>query len=490
MKRNYDVIIVGSGIAGLSAAEVLAGAGVDVLVIDDNAQGGGQLLRSPGRPDPGRSVSQAPWYDRAKKEGFRLMGRITGSRVDRLHSAQVLGLFAGPSLAVETGPDDGTIIKASCVLLATGARERFLPFKGWTLPGVISTGGAQILIKSHGILPGRETLVAGTGPLQLALASEILRYHGRVTAVLDHQDWRPKLGFLPLWKHQWPRIAEGMVHLSRILGRGVPLMQGTGILEARGKRSIESVVAARLDSRGKPVPGTQTIYMPKTLAVGYGFLPNIELAVQAGCETVYDRDRGGWVVRVNNRLETSMQSVFAAGEITGIAGGGKSRVEGLIASRSILDSLGHTHRLPKTLAHRKTAVRLEKLRGLETRYGTFLNRLCHIPDAAFRHIHDDTIICRCEEITMKEIKGAMSRGFLTTGAIKKATRCSMGRCQGRTCGPVISAIISAHTSPPSGSIAPVPARFPVKTVSLATLAQLKSSTDSLDLGNGLQQDFR
>ncbi|MFH1152744.1 MAG: NAD(P)/FAD-dependent oxidoreductase [Pseudomonadota bacterium] len=474
MKRKVDVIIVGCGMAGLGAAEVLAGSGLRVLMVDDNAHGGGQLLRTPHNAGLKSPSSRAPWFDPVKQMGFRGLDRIKGKPIERLQGLQVLGLFPGPSLVVEAGPGNVQEIQGTSVLLATGARERFLPFKGWTLPGVISTGGAQILMKSHGILPGPETLVGGTGPLQLALASEILRHHGRVAAVLDLQCWQSKLGIFPLVHHQLPRMVEGAMHLYRILAGRVPLKQGVAILEARGKQALESVVAARLDSRGTPVPRTRTVYKADTLAVGYGFVANLELAVQAGCRTVYDPDRGGWTVRVDSSLETSIPSVFAAGEITGIAGGRKSWVEGIMAARSILETLGQTGNagpLGSSFGH-KTPGCLERVRQREMAYGRFLNRLCHIPAAAFRAIDDDTIICRCEEITMKEIRRAMALGFLTPGSIKKETRCSMGRCQGRICGPVIGDILSAFSGQPPGSMGPVPARFPVKNVSLDALAAL------------------
>lgn len=484
MKPGYHVVIVGSGVAGIAAADTLAGHGLDILVIDENPYPGGQMLRETCR------FSHGFWkFDPAlmRSKGFALARKITRNLkqtglpkgVDCVHKAQVLGVFKDPGLMTHRllvhvpqspspdGWDHGRVleIKAEYLVFATGARERWLPFKGWTLPGVMSLGGAQILMKSSGILPARHTLIAGTSPLQTALAADILKNKGFVTALLDENRLTRKIRLLPLLRNQWPRAGEGAVQmLGLILGK-VWCRQGVRVVEARGKEGLESVVTAELDRTGKTLAGTQKIYPARALAIGYGFSANIELPVQAGCGIEYHKDRGGWVVRADENLETSVSSVYAAGEITGIAGAGKSFIEGKLAALSILEKLRITHKSPETA--RDLIFRRTQQMG----YSKFLNRLCEVPSSAFEAIPDETLICRCEEISMGELKKRIRQGFQTAGSLKKATRCGMGRCQGRICRPVMFDILLALTGRNPEQTGKSLSRAPVKNVPMKAFLQ-------------------
>ncbi len=475
MKQAYDVVIVGSGVAGIAAANTLAGHGLEILVLDENPHAGGQILRQHCRVtdgfwefDPrlersGRTVSTQKIV-----QSLRPVRRPKG--ITCVHQARVLGIFSDRELLVHvpdplcpggSGPGCVLEIDAGYLLLATGARERFLPFKGWTLPGVMSLGAAQILMKSSGILPARHTLIAGTSPLQTVLALEILKNKGNVTAILDENPFAKKLGLLPLLKHHGFLAGEGAMQMLGLLIRKVRFRQGVRVVEARGKNELTAVVTADLDRKGNTVPGTFQTYPAEALAVGYGFCPNIELPVQAGCALDYDADRGGWVVRVDHALETSVAAVYVAGEITGIAGAGKSFVEGKLAALSILEKLG------KKTGPGRYAQKLVRMQKHQLGYAAFLNQLCQVPASAYETIDDDVLICRCEEISMGEIRKQIAKGFVTTGSLKKATRCGMGRCQGRVCQPVLFDILLALTGQTPDQTASPSFRAPVKNVPMA-----------------------
>jgi D-hydroxyproline dehydrogenase subunit alpha len=479
VKQAYDVVIVGSGVAGIAAANTLAGHGLEILVIDENPHAGGQILRKECRktdgfwefdPDPVRSGRGASIQKIV--QSLRPVRRPKG--ITCVHQARVLGIFLDRQLLVHVpdllcsggvGPGRVLEVEAGCLLLATGARERWLPFKGWTLPGVMSLGAAQILMKSSGILPARHTLIAGTSPLQTVLALEILKNKGKVTAVLDENHFTKKLGLLPLLKHHVALAGEGAMQMLCLLIRQVRFRQGVRVKEARGKTELETVVTAGLDRKGNMEPGTCQTYPAGALAVGHGFSPNIELPVQAGCALDYDADKGGWVVRVDHALETSVAAVYAAGEITGIAGAGKSFVEGKLAALSILEKL-EKKTGPDTCV--RELVRMQKQ---QLGYAAFLNQLCQVPLSAYEAIEDDVLICRCEEISMGEIRKQISRGFLTTGSLKKATRCGMGRCQGRICQPVLFDILLALTGRPPEQAGSPSSRAPVKNVPLGAFLE-------------------
>jgi len=433
MKSKYNVVIIGSGIGGLSAAATLSGHGLDILIVDENAHSGGQLLRKPGKSPLGFSKFHP---DLMKAKGGSLIQKITASShcIDKINQTQVLGIFIDGRILIhaEALKDPGNIpsgrileIEAEHLVLATGARERTLPFKGWTLPGVMSLGAAQV-----------------------------------------ENPFRKKLSFLPLIPHHWPKLLEGAFYTAQMMWNWVSMINSTRIIEARGKDKFGSVVVAKTTSMGHVINGTETEFTADALAIGYGFVPNIELAVQAGCDIEYQKARGGWIVSADKNLETSIDSIFAVGEITGIAGAKKSYIQGKIAAISILKKVGRINAKKNSIQLLKQMKRLRFLNQQQTAYAAFLNHLCHLPSVAYQEIPDDTLICRCENITMGTIKKAIQQDFTTSGGLKKATRCGMGRCQGRICGPVIVDIIMALTKKAPEAIGPTLSRAPVKNVAI------------------------
>lgn len=475
MKARYHVVIVGSGIGGLSAAVTLAGFGLDVLMIDENIQPGGQLLRQSEK----RVTNFFKFTDSLKTKGFSLIKGIKDAypEIDRINQAQVLGVFKDKRLLIHTKvkknpPHNKTgqiiEVQAEHLIFATGARERYLPFKGWTLPGVMSLGAAQILMKSHGVLPGLNTIIAGSSPLMMVLASEILSNQGKVATVLDENPFSKNLRILPIIQHHWPKLFEGAFYMAQMMRNRVPIVNRARIIEARGTTKFESVIVAKTTPEGQVINGIETKYFADTLAIGHGFVPNIELAVQAGCDIEYQKAKGGWVVTVDKNLESSLNSIFAVGEITGIAGGKKSYIQGKIAAISILKKLDKLNFKKQGTQLSRQIKQLHSLNHKQNAYAAFLNHLCQVPSIAYQQIHDDTLICRCENITMGTIKKAIRQDFVTSGGIKKATRCGMGRCQGRICGTVIFDIIMALTKKTPEEIGPSLSRAPVKNVAISS----------------------
>jgi len=465
MNNKYHVIIVGSGLAGLAAADILSRYGVHILVIDDNAHTGGQLLRK--QPYAGRGSKRFE-PDRLKRHGARLAARLQKDNVQILNGTQVLGIYPEHTLLIEDSRRNVSEYRADSLIIATGARERQLPFKGWTLPGVMSTGAAQILMKSSGILPGRKTLIGGCGPLLLALAAEILASRGHVLAVLDQGSTTMKLKAISAGPAIWPKLFEGATYLARLAAARVSVQQRVRIVEARGRQHLEEVIVADVDADGRIVRGTERSYPTDTLAVGYGFSPNIELPQQAGCAVKFSNAKGGWYVAVDDTMTSTVADIYAVGETTGIAGAGKSIVEGRIAAWTILNKQGA---VDWPTYETKTRP-LTRQRSRQVRYGRFLNQLCRPQPDCYADILDETMVCRCEEITIGEVRRQLNNGFTTMNAIKRATRCGMGHCQGRTCGPILFDIISTFTQRPPAAVGCASARAPVKTVSLGALAQM------------------
>jgi NADPH-dependent 2,4-dienoyl-CoA reductase/sulfur reductase-like enzyme len=461
--KRVDVAIVGGGLAGAAAADVLGRRGVRVLVLDDNLHPGGQYLRG------GRQAG-ACWTDATRRRGLVLIEALPRPTVEVMNRAEVIGVEEGFELLVARGNGELFTVKCGSLLLATGARERFIPFKGWTLPGVMATGAAQILIKHSGILPARKMLVGGAGIFPTAVAYDVQKNGGRVSAVLDEKPFSVRVPPAGLLTRQFVKFAQGGAMFARLRLAGTVVRNGTRLLEVRGDASLREAVAVRVDQKGDVLPGSEKVYRTGCLAAGFGFTANVELAQLAGCGLAYSSGLGGWVVKVNEDLETSADGIYAAGEITVIGGAAKSLAEGRLAGFSILRRLG----LLKSDDARGEISALKKMRRRQMAFARYFNgQYSFSPEYMagwIRSLADDVAVCRCEEVNLGDLRRAVSEGFDTPAAVKKATRCGMGICQGGTCRTILLDVLAALTGKPLAHI-PLPSvRIPIKPVYLGTLA--------------------
>ncbi|MFO8088753.1 MAG: NAD(P)/FAD-dependent oxidoreductase [Desulfatiglandaceae bacterium] len=461
MKSKPKVVVVGAGLSGLAAAGVLCGKGCNVVIVDEGMQPGGQYLK---RPEP--SLGRLPWNrrDSLSSLGLSLIKQIALQGAEFMPGAQVVGADGGRSLWVENAERRLVEMRSEAVLFATGARERFVPFNGWTLPGVISTGAAQLLLKTCGVLPAKRMVVAGCGPLPLTVAAEISAAGVRIQGLIYQTPLLPagkiffRLAAYPL------KMVEAWKSLFRLAAAGVLLRPGAAVIKAVGDEVLQEVVYCSLDREGNLMPGSEKTIRTECLAVGHGFAANIELPQAAGCRLSFDKDAHGWAVEVDECMRTSLPGIYASGELTGVAGARKSLIEGQISGHSIARDLG----LEKEQGYQPRLRRLRRIREKEINFGRLINRVSVPPVGLWRNIHDDTIICRCEDVTMGNIRKSSVDGVLTPGGIKRATRCGMGMCQGRTCGPVLHDLISMQ----AGFTDPVPplsARIPVKPIGVSSL---------------------
>jgi NAD(P)H-nitrite reductase large subunit len=369
-------------------------------------------------------------------------------------------------------------VEARTVILATGARELVLPFPGWTLPGVMTLGAAQILAKEHGILPGRRILLTGSGPLLPAVASQLVRRGAEVVAVLEavHLDqWIPHA---PATWGNWDRLLEGWRYLSHLYGAQVPYRPGRAVIRALGsslalakggaerRGELQAAVVTRLDRQGHPVPGSEETVDVDTLCVGFGFLPNVELAQLAGCAHEFDAARGGWVPRVDERMETTVPDLFVAGETAGVGGARAAMMEGRIAGLTVARRLGYISENELARELTRLAKRYRRLR----RFGAMLNTLFAPRSGLDAIIADETHICRCEEVSAGEVRAAVARGMVELDALKTWTRVGQGACQGRTCGPVLARLIARETGRSGAEVGVFHVRPPLKPVPLGDLA--------------------
>jgi NADPH-dependent 2,4-dienoyl-CoA reductase/sulfur reductase-like enzyme len=426
---TYDVIVVGAGPAGMSAAAAAAEAGCRVCVLDDNHSAGGQIWRRAIR-ETGASLSHGDEY-------LQCVNRLDAAKAEIRSGTRVVTEPQPGSLRVEHD-SSWSDLKYERLILATGAREVFLPFPGWTLPGVMGAGGLQALVKSRLPIAGTRVVLSGTGPLLLAVAAELARRGARIEGVFE----QASLGSLlrlgaGLIVHP-EKIIEGMRYRNSI--RSTPYRAGSWVTEARGRDRLESVTV----SCGGELRDIQCDY----LGCGFHLTPNLELPRMLGCQIE------GALVSVDREMRTSVANIFCAGELTGIGGLEKALIEGEIAGSSAAG---------KPTAH---------LRRQRERLVTFGRKL----DTAFRVraeiaslSQDETVICRCEDVKHAALTAARN-----WREAKLHTRCGMGPCQGRVCGPATAFLFGWQQEgirPPS---------MPASLATLAAPCENETQIDSFD----------
>jgi thioredoxin reductase/bacterioferritin-associated ferredoxin len=456
--EHCDVAICGAGPAGLAAATVLERAGLRVRLLDENIQPGGQLLRHTAKRASGG-------VDRARRRGLRMLDQRTAKERQRPSPQRVIGIFPDREILAADAGEHVIRLKPRAVILATGARERYLPFAGWTLPGVMGAGAAQILVKTHGVLPARRLVAAGAGPLIYAPPADTATAGGRVAAVLDQAGWQDQWRLALALCRRPAKMLEGAAYIIRLQLRGCRMRCGWRVRSAEGRGRLEQVVVSRSDAQGFPTGAAMTI-AADGLAIGWGLVANLDLASQAGCRLAHDARLGGWVVDTDQDLATSVPGIYAAGEVTGIGGGAKALVEGELAALGVLTYLGGS--LGRQAEARRR--RLNRLRRGELALGRALADASRVPPGVLSGIPDDTVICRCEDVTMGEIRQAVFTGADSLLSLKRTLRLGMGICQGRTCGPIVADVLALLTRGPHVPEPPWGTRAPIKPVTLEALA--------------------
>ncbi len=462
MKKKYNVVIIGGGFSGLVAADILSNRGLSILFVDENNYLGGQLLRKiPERL--GKYLKYKP--DSIKKYGYNLAKKVFDSDIEIALNSRVIGIYKDKELLVEVEEKKVFNVKAEVILFATGARERFLPFKGWTLPGVYSTGMAQIMMKSSGVLPGRNVLISGSGMFLFAVGYELIKNGAKLHGIYENSGFVDKVKLISQFIPQFSKFAEGGRYLFKIYSSLVPIRYRRRVIEARGDKGVEEVVVAKLNKEGYPISGSEKVYKVDSLLTGFGFVANIELPQLAGCETEFDKKKGGWIIKVKDNLETSISDIYAAGEITGIAGSLKSINEGKIAANSILKRF----KLIENNDYENNLKKLINERKKHLKFGEYFNTLYSIGKGDILSIDDNTVICRCEDVKLKDIKESVKNGYTTPGGLKISVRAGMGNCQARTCGPVIYDIINVLTNKGYKDIGTFSVRPPIKPICMNSL---------------------
>jgi NADPH-dependent 2,4-dienoyl-CoA reductase/sulfur reductase-like enzyme len=463
---RVTLAVIGAGPAGLEAAATAAERGVSVALVDSRERPGGQYYRQP----PAAFALQD--RSRHRRDAERLLKRAGHPLVRHVGGVTVWGMFPaaeGWEIALD-GPGGFGSVLAPFVILAPGAYDRPVPFPGWTLPGVLTAGGAQGLLKTQRVLPGRRFLLSGTGPLQLAVAAALVQNGGEVVAVLEgaRVDWHALQHATAAWG-QWTRLAEGLEYAQALRAARVPVRTGWAVAAAHGDDEVKAATITRLDADWRPIPGTQERVEVDTVVVGYGFVPSTELSRLAECEHTLRPELGGLVPVRDERLLTCQPGLYVAGDAGGITGAAAARIEGRLAALSVCRRLGIRGADERAIG--------QAIRGLE-RERRFARALAAVfsPGPGLNELAtDDTLICRCENVTLGEIRKAVRGGARAVNEVKGLTCVGMGNCQGRTCGTLVPRLVARELAalgcqvPPKADLLTM--RPPIHPLSLQALSE-------------------
>ena len=477
--RSCDVAIVGAGPSGLAAAEVMREYGLDVIIIDEQPRAGGQILRQPPRSFSVDHWLQARLYRKAKAV---LHSMEDSGDVDWRLGCTVLGIMrqsayrtpvnrrSGHELWIQ-GPSGCEILHASAVLIAPGCYERPLAFPGWTLPGVMGAGAIQGFVKSQQFVPGNRFVLAGSHPLQLVVADQLVAAGADVAAVIFTQQLRAAAAALrdPLVMLQHTRqLAETARILWRLKRARVPVIFGSTIARVEGKDFVERATVAALLPDGKIDWGRTETMECDRVGVCHGFLASSELARQAGVAVRWREHEGGWLAGHDEWFESSVAHLFVAGEITGVAGADAALEKGRIAGVGMLRALGRIDTLKAQRLARTARRRLRRI----NRFAGALNTLARPPQGlANATMTDDTTLCRCESISRGEFQRQLQQNphVVSADAAKLLTRAGMGMCQGRLCGDNAARLIARERGLTLAQVGTFQAQAPVKPVRLDVL---------------------
>ncbi len=420
-----DVVVVGAGPAGMAAALAAADGGASVVLVDAGRALGGQFHRQ-----------AAAEFD-VRRKGFVGDRVLSHELITYLPESSVWAV-EGTRLWVQRGAADAAgrsvfAVDGRAVVLATGAYDRVLPFPGWDLPGVYAAGAAQALAKGQRIAVGRRVVVAGTGPFLLPVAESLIGVGAAVVGLFEANRLSTVVrGWAPDALVAVGKLGEAVGYVRTLARHRVPLRHGWTVIAAHGSDRVEAVTVVRLDSGWKPIAGTERRLECDAVCVGFGFTPQLELAVAAGCKLTDD----GLAVVVDAEQQTSTPGVFAAGELTGIGGADLSAAEGRIAGVAAARRAGAAR--PESAGDRE----LGRLR----RFAEALARAYPVLDGWKGWSHTDTLVCRCEEVSRGDVEAAVGGRGVEGRAFRLSCRVGLGLCQGRVCSRNVAELVGSGPS--------------------------------------------
>ncbi len=468
MSSHYDTIVIGAGPAGLTASSNLAEMGLKVLNLDEQNRLGGQIYRNVENASKDTLDKMGVEYSR----GLELAQRFRKSGAEYLGNASVWNVESEGRVCYSR---DGVSerITANYIIIATGAMERPIPFPGWTLPGVMGAGAVNGLAKDANLCPSGTVVLAGSGPLLLLEAALLIEKGVEVAAILETTPKIPSLSIFP----NVPKallgtdfLLKGVKMLLDIRKSGVVHHKGITNLKAHGETAVTAVAA---DCGGK-----QLNLKAEMLLVHFGVIPDTHIYRLAGCHMEWEKSQRYWYPTTDKWGRTNFERIFGAGDATGVSGAMAAEYKGELAALEVAYCHGI---IPKYERDSLAESPLGKLK--KDGYPRPLIDSVFAPDPKRFSFENTTVLCRCENITVGNVRNVVSEGVTDLNEVKAITRCGMGPCQGRMCGPTLGEIVAAELdiSVPDAGLLTI--RPPLKPIPLGEVATMDIESGGVDPAN-------
>jgi len=460
-----DFLVIGGGPAGLAASALAASQGVRTVLVDERPSLGGQIYK---QPSPGFVVHDPRKLGHDYQRGMALVEAAQSAGVEFVTRTSVLSLRGTTAILLSEGSSATRTLHAKRVLIAPGAYDRPVVFPGWTLPGVITAGGAQGLIKTSRVSAGNRVGFAGSGPLALAFPAQLRRYGVNVVLALEAgpaPKLRSTMGLLGSLPGNVSLLRDGISYRRQLLQSRIPLHYRRIIVRAEGENYVEAMVHAAVDPEWRVIPDSEVRVELDTICLGYGFVPSAELFRLVECAFSHDENLGGSVVNLDEWCRTSVPGVYGAGDGTGVRGSLVAVDQGRLAALGAAMDLGAIS--PEAAA--KLALPSRRRLAAKERFRQMLNPMFRVGAGIYDLATPETLVCRCEEVTRNRIDEAIA-ATSDINSVKSYTRAGMGLCQGRNCQLQIAAMIAAHLGSSPKDVHTATQRPPIRPVPLGILA--------------------
>ncbi len=457
MTKVYDIAVIGAGPSGSNAAMAASKLGSTVVIIDEQPRAGGQVWRAKST-----AIVSAPKTPETIA-GDRLRSSLDASKATHLANARVWQIEReNDTWALHVLKDGATLtIFAKALVVATGAREFVQPIPGWTTPGVIGLAGATALFKQELTLPGKNTVVSGTGPLVFFVASEIRQLGGSVAAIVTPNTRGDWLRALPDMLARPSLMWRGAIWIADLMMARVPIYWGHAASAVKGKTATSAVSIQRLGPDGSPV-GVVSDVTADSLCLGNGLIPAIEAAQLAGASITHRPELGGWVAQAKEDGSTEVEGLFICGDGAGIRGAAAAEIHGTLTGYTAATFLGKGAGVSQKSQYKAYAK--------AAKFGLAMTKLS-VPKIGFQKLTTpDTIMCRCESLTQKSVRHEITSGANSTNAVKSGLRAGMGPCGGKYCQTAIAAMVAQMNGHGAGKSPPPTPRPPLRPVPTSALA--------------------
>jgi len=417
-KKEYDVIIIGAGPSGVKSALTCSKKGLKVLIIDSNGNSGGQIYRAP----PKSYIKKSKKTLEENLIQIKFSEDLKRNNIDTAYNHTVWQV--SPGFKIDAFNENGTIQwNTKNLIVATGTYEKIIPFDGWTTPGVIGLAASTILLKAHQTIPGNKIVLAGNGPLLISVAYYILKFGGKVDAIVDTSSKFEWIKSMISLIFNPKNFIQGISWILKIIFSRVPIYSNSLINKVF---KIENGISVEIQNiKNKQIKKLTT----EVLAVGHGLTPITDISRLLKINHTYNDLKGGWIPRLDKYFRSSMQGLYITGDGAGISGAIPAEDKGELAAYALLKDQNII--IEKEFTN-KTSRIIKRLNRYEI-FAKGIAKLNFTPKDLINNISENTILCRCEDITKRDIINAVNNGAKNLNQIKSWTRFGMGPCQGRTC---------------------------------------------------------